>query len=135
MELIEAKDYFPAVELLREAVRFAPDKAEYRFRLGEVELRNSKWIDRGLENLKEAARLAPSRTDFLRATARALLSHGRKHEAEPYARRANDLEPGTESAALLHDVIGRRTLEREARQLHESHRPGGFLSRLLRRGR
>ncbi|HEU5251052.1 MAG TPA: DUF4388 domain-containing protein [Thermoanaerobaculia bacterium] len=135
MDFVEAKDYFSAAEFLREAVRFAPDRAEYQFRLGEVELRNEKWTDRGLDHMKEATRLAPSRVDFLRATARALLSHGRKHEAEPYARRANDLDPGPESAALLTEVTGRQTLVPDETKAKESTGRGGLLSRLLRKGR
>jgi curved DNA-binding protein CbpA len=133
-ELIEAKDFFPAVELLRESVRFAPDKAEYRFRLGEVELKNANWVDRGLENMKEAARLAPTRIDFAKGTARALLSHGRKREAEPFARRANELDPDPESTALLQEVLGRPTTE-VARQKTErpAHPRAGFFSRLLKK--
>jgi len=106
MELIDAKDYFPAIELLREAVRFAPDRADYRFKLGEVELKNSKWFDRGLENLKEAIRMAPARGDFLRETARALAASGRTRDAETYARRAVEVEPGTESSLVLVEITG-----------------------------
>jgi tetratricopeptide (TPR) repeat protein len=132
MKLIDAKDYFPAVELLQEAARFAPDKPEYRFRLGEVELKNAKWVERGLENLKEATRLAPDRADFQRDTARALLSNGRRREAEPYARRACEIEPGAESNALLQEITGRATQEPAP---PPSETRGGFLSRLLKKGR
>jgi curved DNA-binding protein CbpA len=132
MKLIDAKDYFPAIELLQEAARFAPDKPEYRFRLGEVEMKNAKWVERGLENLKEAARLAPDRADFQRDTARALLSHGRRREAEPYARRACEIEPGAESNALLQEIAGRATQESAP---PPSETRGGFLSRLLKKGR
>jgi curved DNA-binding protein CbpA len=34
-QLIEEKDYHPAVEMLREAVRFVPDNAEYRYVLSQ----------------------------------------------------------------------------------------------------
>lgn len=132
MKLIDAKDYFPAVELLQEAARFAPDKPEYRFRLGEVEMKNAKWVERGLENLKEATRLAPDRADFQRDTARALLSHGRRREAEPYARRASEIEPGAESNALLQEIAARATQESVP---PPSETRGGFLSRLLKKGR
>ncbi|MEP6470969.1 MAG: DnaJ domain-containing protein, partial [Acidobacteriota bacterium] len=105
-ELIDAKDYFPAIELLREAVRFAPDRADYRFKLGEVELKNSKWFDRGLENLQEAIRMEPTRGDFLRETARALSVNGRRQAAEMYARRAVEVEPGIESSLVLAEITG-----------------------------
>jgi curved DNA-binding protein CbpA len=133
MKLIDAKDYFPAVELLQEAARFAPDKPEYRFRLGEIELKNAHWVERGLENLKAATRLSPNRADFQRETARALLLHGRKREAEPFARRAFEIEPGEDSAAVLQAVVGRATEEPE-RPASDTTR-GGFLSRLLKKGR
>jgi hypothetical protein len=38
-KLINEKDFHPAVEMLREAIRFVPDNAEYRFTLGQVELK------------------------------------------------------------------------------------------------
>jgi curved DNA-binding protein CbpA len=134
LELITAKDYSPAVELLQEAVRFAPDRVEYRFRLGEVQLKNANWVDRGLENLKEATRLAPSRPDYLRETARALLSHGRKREAEPFARRAQEIEPGPESSALLQEIVGRATAQSiKAKTEEPQPARGGFFSRLLKR--
>ncbi len=132
MELINGKDFYPAVELLREAVRFAPERPEYLFRLGEVELKNENWIDRGLENLKEATRLAPTRTDFLRETARALAANGRKKEAETYARRANQIEPGPASAALLDEILG--TAAGAVPKSEPGHEPRrGLFSRLRKR--
>jgi len=131
VELIAEKDYHSAVELLREAVRFAPDKAEYRFRLGEVELKNEKWVDRGLENMREATRLDPSRGDFLRKLARALAANGLKGHAEVYARRANDVEPGAASAAVLEEIYGPGVAKR-SRETGGVAR-AGFLGRILRK--
>jgi curved DNA-binding protein CbpA len=134
MDFIAMKDYFPAIELLHEAVHFAPEIAEYRFRLGEAELKNAKWVERGLENLKAAAKMDPPRADLLRATARALLANGRKREAEPFARRAHELEPGAESAVLLTEVTGRPTVDPTAPAPRvEPAGIGGFLSRVLRK--
>lgn len=129
-ELVEAKDYFPAIELLREAVRFAPDRADYRFKLGEVELKNSKWFDRGLENLQEAIRMAPTRGDFLRETARALFANGRQADAEMYARRAVEVEPGTESSLVLAEITGGAP---EGSPPEKPGRMSALFSRLLRK--
>ena len=109
-ELIEDKDYHPAVEMLREAVRFVPDNAEYRYVLSQVELKNPNWTDQGLANLKEAARIDSRRVAFSIEAARALLDHKRPHEAEPFARRAVSLDPSPENEALL-----QRTVEAQAR--------------------
>ena len=136
MRLIDVKDYFPAVELLQEAVRLAPDQADYRFRLGEVELKNPKWLERGLDDLIEATRLAPTRAEFLRGTARAFLSYGRKRDAEIYARRAFEVDPGHEAAALLEEITGQPASEApRAPAAAEAERKAGFLSRLLKKGR
>jgi len=104
-ELIEEKDYHPAVEMLREAVRFVPDNAEYRYILSQVELKNPNWTDQGLANLKEAARLDSRRVALSAEAARALLEHKRPHEAEPFARRAVSLEPSPENEELLQRVV------------------------------
>lgn len=104
-QLIEEKDYHPAVEMLREAVRFVPDNAEFRYVLSQVELKNPNWIDQGLNNLKEAARLDSRRVGLSVEAARALLDHHRPHEAEPFARRAVSLDPSPENELLLQEVL------------------------------
>jgi len=104
--LIEQKDFHPAVEMLREAIHFVPDNAEYRFCLGQVELQNANWVDRGLENLMEAARLEPRRQQYLREAARALHVHDRREEAVLFARRAAQLDPCEENQQLLRLVLG-----------------------------
>jgi hypothetical protein len=104
-QLIEEKDYHPAVEMLREAVRFVPDNSEFRYVLSQVELKNPNWIDQGLANLKEAARLDSRRVGLSVEAARALLDHHRPHEAEPFARRAVSLEPSPENEQLLQEVV------------------------------
>jgi curved DNA-binding protein CbpA len=105
-QLIEEKDFFPAVEMLREAIHFVPDNAEYRFTLAQVELQNANWVDRGLENLMEAARLEPKKLMYLREAARALHLHGRHEEALLFARRAVHMNPSKENAQLLKLVTG-----------------------------
>lgn len=104
-QLIEEKDYHPAVQMLREAVRFVPDHAEYRYWLGQIEMKNANWVDRGLENLKEAARLEPRRSDYLREAARALLERGYAADAQPFAQRLFSLEASPENEALLNRVL------------------------------
>ncbi len=104
-QLIEEKDFHPAIEMLQEAIHFVPDNAEYRFCLGQVELQNSNWIDRGLDNLMEAARLDPKRQQYLREAAHALHEHGRGSDALLFARRAVHLDPSPQNQALLNLVL------------------------------
>jgi predicted Zn-dependent protease len=148
-QLIEEKDYHPAVEMLREAVRFVPDHAEYRYVLSQVELKNPNWTDQGLANLKEAARLDSRRVAFSVEAARALADHKRPHEAEPFARRAVSLDPSPENEELLarivlaagspaepaHEPKAVAKVEvAEAPEEEPASPPSGLLSRLFRRG-
>jgi curved DNA-binding protein CbpA len=105
--LIEEKDYHPAVQMLREAVNFVPDNAEYRYCLAQIELKNAHWLDRGLENLKEAARLEPRRKEYVQEAARVLAQHGRLAEAEPFARRALALDPTPGNQELFDRIASR----------------------------
>lgn len=143
-KLIEEKDFFPAVEMLREAIHFVPDNAEYRFCLGRVELQNAHWIERGLQNLIEAARLEPKKQRYLQEAARALHEHGRKEEALLFARRAAQLDPSAENEELLSLVQGEgegpELLVENAPAEHAgppsfetAGRPRGFLARIFRR--
>jgi predicted Zn-dependent protease len=106
-QLIAEKDYHPAVEMLREAIRFVPDNAEYRFALAQVELKNAKWTDKALANLKEAARLAPRNREYIRVAARTLYQHGQAEDAETFARRLLSLEPTPESQELLDSITAK----------------------------
>jgi hypothetical protein len=72
-------------------------------------LKNPNWIDQGLANLKEAARLDSRRVAYSVEAARALVEHKRATEAEPFARRAVSLDPSPENEALL-----QRTLDGQA---------------------
>jgi tetratricopeptide (TPR) repeat protein len=92
-ELIDEQDYFPAVELLQEAVRFASENAEYRYVLGKTQLKNPRWKDRAISNLKEAAHLDPLRGDIPALIAEVLLDLGNLEDAAIMARRAVELSP------------------------------------------
>jgi len=107
-QLIAEKDYHPAVEMLREAIRFVPNNAEYRFALAQVELKNANWVEKALANLKEAARLAPRNRDYLMVAARSLYAHGQPEEAEIFAQRLVSLDPSPENEELLASITSKQ---------------------------
>ena len=149
-QLIEEKDYHPAIEMLRAAIRFVPDNAEYRYVLSQVEMKNPNWIDQGLANLKEAARLDSRRVAYSVEAARALADHNRPQEAEPFARRAVSLDPSPENEELLARIVGSasqpapvpvaamkepdKEIEAAVPEAEPAPQPTGLLSRLFRRG-
>ncbi|HEX7252835.1 MAG TPA: DUF4388 domain-containing protein [Thermoanaerobaculia bacterium] len=106
-QLIEEKDFHPAVEMLREAIRFVPDNAEYRFHLAQVEIKNANWVERALDNFKEAARLEPRNKAYLREAARSLYEHGSTEDAEIFARRLVSVDPSPENNELLHSITAK----------------------------
>ena len=93
-ELVEAKDYYPAIEMLREAVRFAPDRRTISFKLGEVELKIQVVGPRARKPPGGHPGMAPTRGDFLRETARALAVNGRRQAADLCPARDRGRAPG-----------------------------------------
>jgi curved DNA-binding protein CbpA len=106
-QLIAEKDFHPAVEMLREAIRFVPDNAEYRYHLATVEIKNANWVDRALDNFKEAARLEPRNKTYLYEAARALYENGQAEDAEIFARRLVSVDPSPENNELLNSITAK----------------------------
>jgi curved DNA-binding protein CbpA len=130
VQLIALKDFFPAIQLLEQAVSFVPDNPEYRYKLGMLERKNPHWLARAVLNLREAVRLDPLRAEALAELAEALLQTGQAGEARPFAAQARKLAPdSTEYIALdekiTHAMAGPATALRKPP-------PGGILSRFNR---
>jgi diguanylate cyclase (GGDEF)-like protein len=100
-ELIHDRDYYPAVKMLEQAVQWAPEVSEYRFLLAQTQRRNPMWKERAIENLREAARLDPARSDVSAALADALLDRQIIDEAGPLVDRAESLPGGADRHAEL----------------------------------
>jgi hypothetical protein len=77
-------------------------------------LQNAKWVEKGLENLMEAARLEPKRLAYLREATRELFRHGRAEEALLFAGRAVHLDPSSANQQLLDLVTGSPQKKAEA---------------------
>lgn len=70
--LIEMEDFFPAYEMLRQAVEFDPEKPEYWTLLAKVQARNPKWIRQATETLRRATENLPDSVEVWLAYADAL---------------------------------------------------------------
>ncbi len=125
-ELIEQKDYYPAIQMLEEAVQFAPDNPDYRLLLGQAKLKNRWWREEGIEELQEAARLDPTCAAAQAALAEAYLEQGNLDTALTCARTALNVAP-------LGDKDPYRELElRVEDSLHSAQAHAPAMGKLLR---
>jgi len=100
-QLIADLDYFPAIQLLEEAVNFSPTNLDYRCWLGRALSKNRLRREEAIEHLQEVVRLDPTRADCHAALAEVLLEHGRPEEAAIHARRAVEIDPEEPSYLAL----------------------------------
>ena len=63
LELIATDDYYLAIELLREAVRIAP-QAELYALLGRLQSKNPRWLRASAESLQQALALGSKDTEL-----------------------------------------------------------------------
>jgi hypothetical protein len=80
-ELTAAGDYYGAIILLKQAVAYAPDKAEAWFLLASCQERNPKWRREASESYQKALSIDPNYTD-------ALISLGDLYKSEGLISRA-----------------------------------------------
>jgi tetratricopeptide (TPR) repeat protein len=84
-KLLDIQDYYGAILLLQEAIRLAPDNAEYHFRLAGALGKNKHWRERAILQYREATRLDPDRKEALQEYCEFLLESGKPEEAASVA--------------------------------------------------
>lgn len=96
--LFEAEDYFPAFEMMRSAVEFDPDKAEYWIFLSRVQSRNPKWLRQATETLRRAAARLPENVEVWLALAEACSRERNEVERVKALKEVLKLDPGNRRA-------------------------------------
>jgi tetratricopeptide (TPR) repeat protein len=109
--LLEGKDYFGAIQYLRESVRMDPEKAEYHYRLGSALSRNPRWGDEADSHFKKALAIDPSRVESMAEYVEFLLRVGRSEEARPIAQQLVTRYPHDKHFAELRSRAGGPILE------------------------
>jgi tetratricopeptide (TPR) repeat protein len=61
--LYDEEDYYPAYEMVRQAVEFDPDQKEYWILLSRIQRKNPKWIRQATETMRRAVKLMPESVD------------------------------------------------------------------------
>jgi tetratricopeptide (TPR) repeat protein len=96
--LFEAEDYFPAYEMMRSAVEFDPDKAEYWILLAKVQSRNPKWVRQATETLRRAAARLPESAEVWLALADACARERNEMERVKALKEVLKLDPTNRKA-------------------------------------
>ncbi len=96
--LVEMEDFYPAYEMLRQAVEFDPEKPEYWTFLAKVQGRNPKWIRQATETLRRAAARLPESVEVWLALADACASERNEVERVKALREVLKLDPTNRKA-------------------------------------
>lgn len=99
--LFEAEDYFPAYEMMRSAVEFDPEKADYWIFLARVQGRNPKWVRQATETLRRAAERLPESVDVWLALAEACSRERNEVERVKALKEVLKLDPGNRRATKV----------------------------------
>ena len=63
-QLVEQEDYFPALEMIKQAVEFDTTRPEYWILLARIQRKNRRWIREGTETLRRAVVKMPESVDL-----------------------------------------------------------------------
>lgn len=96
--LVEMEDYYPAYEMLRQAVEFDPDKPEYWTFLAKVQGRNPKWVRQATETLRRASARLPESIEVWLALADACANERNELERIKALREVLKLDPTNRKA-------------------------------------
>jgi curved DNA-binding protein CbpA len=92
-KMMEAKQYFDAVELFRIAAARMPQEARYHGALGRALAKNPHWVREGIQSLERAAQLAPNQAAYPAELAEVLAAQGLRLRARKAAEAALKLDP------------------------------------------
>lgn len=85
--LLERRDFYGAIVLLRESVRLAPESSEYHFRLAGALARNASWRAKAAEHYRVAFNIDPFREELMHDYAEFLAEEGQWRAAQAIVRR------------------------------------------------
>lgn len=63
--LFEMGDFFPAYEMMKQAVEFDPDRWEYWVLLSRIQRKNPKWLRQSAETMRRAVQKIPGNVEIL----------------------------------------------------------------------
>jgi tetratricopeptide (TPR) repeat protein len=91
--LYDEEDYFPAYEMVRQAVEFDPDQKEYWVLLSRIQRKNPKWIRQATETMRRAVKKMPDSVELWWELAEACLHERNESERVRALKEVMRLDP------------------------------------------
>ena len=135
--LYEEEDFYPAYEMIRQAVEFDPGQKEYWVLLARIQRKNPKWVRHATETMRRAVKYIPENVELWWELAEACLHERNEPERVKALKEVMRLDPANRAGPVgaLRDRGARRADdERPSPALRDRARPvGGGGPQLLRR--
>jgi cytochrome c-type biogenesis protein CcmH/NrfG len=93
------EDFYPAYEMLRQAVEFDPERPEYWTFLAKVQARNPKWVRQATETLRRASARLPESVEVWLALADACAAERNETERVKALKEVLKLDPTNKKAS------------------------------------
>jgi Tfp pilus assembly protein PilF len=97
-QLVEQEDFFPALEMIRQAVEFDSVKPEYWILLARIQKKNPRWVRQATETLRRAVDKIPENVDLWFELSEAYLSERRETERVKALKEVMRIDPANRRA-------------------------------------
>jgi curved DNA-binding protein CbpA len=104
--LFEQEDYFPANEMIRQAVEFDPEEKDYWILLSRIQRKNPKWLRQSSETLRRALKNIPASIDLFWELSKASKAERNEPERIKALREILKLDPKNRRAQAALVEIG-----------------------------
>lgn len=111
LQMLEAKDYHEAVQLLRTAVEFAPQDPRCHAALARALAKNPNWLREAIQSLEKAAELGPRQAAYHAELAELYHGQGLKLRARKALDKALELGPQDPGVQRVAQLLERATEE------------------------
>lgn len=97
-QLFEQEDFFPAMEMIKQAVEFDPEHWEYWVLLSRVQRKNPKWVKQSTETVRRAVALMPGNVELLFELSEACAAERNDTDRTKALREILQIDPGNRRA-------------------------------------
>jgi tetratricopeptide (TPR) repeat protein len=99
-ELYEEEDFYPAYEMIRQAVEFDPSQKEYWVLLSRIQRKNPKWVRHATETMRRAVKKIPDNVELWWELAEACASERNEPERVKALKEVMRLDPANRRAQV-----------------------------------